>query len=156
TVGRLLGQGAVGIVYEARIGEKCYALKWLISRGNAGVEQKLIAMIRQGEPDSRFLWPIAMAYSTRCAGFGYLMPLVGDGFLNIIQWLKRRVDMSSALIGTVGLNLAEAFLHLHMRGLCYVDVSFGNLFFHPNSGDILLSDVDSICACGISANHVFS
>jgi serine/threonine protein kinase len=33
---------------------------------------------------------------------------------------------------------------LHAKGLCYRDISFGNVFFDPNSGEVLICDNDNV------------
>jgi DNA-binding helix-hairpin-helix protein with protein kinase domain len=33
---------------------------------------------------------------------------------------------------------------LHSRGHCYRDISFGNVFFDPSNGDVLICDVDNV------------
>jgi eukaryotic-like serine/threonine-protein kinase len=33
---------------------------------------------------------------------------------------------------------------LHARGLCYRDISFGNVFFDPRTGDVLICDNDNV------------
>ena len=41
-------------------------------------------------------------------------------------------------------NLTEAFHALHSKGLCYKDISLGNLFLEPESGRILICDNDNV------------
>ncbi|MGH9184240.1 MAG: protein kinase domain-containing protein, partial [Acidimicrobiales bacterium] len=38
---------------------------------------------------------------------------------------------------------AHSFLALHARGLCYRDISFGNVFLDPTTGDALICDNDN-------------
>ena len=45
---------------------------------------------------------------------------------------------------TVGLGLADSFFKLHAKGLCYRDISFGNAFFDPKTGEILICDNDNV------------
>src|SRR5256885_1046760 len=33
---------------------------------------------------------------------------------------------------------------LHARGLCYRDISFGNAFFDPETGEVLICDNDNV------------
>jgi serine/threonine protein kinase len=44
----------------------------------------------------------------------------------------------------VGLNLVDSFHKLHAAGLCYRDISFGNGFFDPSSGETLICDNDNV------------
>jgi hypothetical protein len=43
--------------------------------------------------------------------------------------MRYQVEPSVRALATVALNLAQGFLQLHARGLCYRDISFGNVFF---------------------------
>ena len=43
----------------------------------------------------------------------------------------------------VGL-IADSFLKLHAKGLCYQDINFGNIFLDPVLGDICICDNDNV------------
>jgi serine/threonine protein kinase len=47
-------------------------------------------------------------------------------------------------LATVGLELADSFLRIHARGLCYRDISFGNVFLDPQTGGVLICDNDNV------------
>jgi serine/threonine protein kinase len=57
-------------------------------------------------------------------------------------------------LATAGLNLAHSFLQLHAKGLCYRDISFGNVFFDPDTGDILICDNDNVTVDGTASASV--
>jgi serine/threonine protein kinase len=42
------------------------------------------------------------------------------------------------------MGLADSFLKLHAQGLCYRDISYGNVFYEPSSGNPLICDNDNI------------
>jgi serine/threonine protein kinase len=44
----------------------------------------------------------------------------------------------------MGLGLADSFFKLHAKGFCYRDISFGNAFFDPNTGEVLICDNDNV------------
>ena len=77
-------------------------------------------------------------------GFGYVMRLLPEGFRGLIDRVTGRVDLSFRVLATIGFELANAFLALHSRGLCYRDVSFGNVFFEPTTGRVLICDNDNV------------
>ena len=54
-------------------------------------------------------------------------------------------------LATAGYHLANSFLALHSKGLCYCDISFGNVFFDPENGEILICDNDNV---GITGKNV--
>ncbi len=44
--------------------------------------------------------------------------------------------------------LADSFLRLHSLGLCYSDISFGNIFLDPFSGEVSICDNDNVVPDG--------
>ncbi len=62
--------------------------------------------------------------------------------------MKRRIEPTFRALATAGLNLSHNYLLLHSQGLCYRDISFGNAFFDPDSGDILICDNDNVSVDG--------
>lgn len=144
----LLGAGGQGEVYRATLGGRPVALKWYFPR-NATPEQRrgLERLVKQGPPDSRFLWPAELV--SGAPGFGYVMPLREARFKSIVDLMKGRIDPSFRALLTAGFQLADSFLQLHSRGLCYRDVSFGNVFFDPSTGDIRVCDNDNVGTDGV-------
>ena len=51
----------------------------------------------------------------------------------------------------IGLNLVDAFASLHSDGLCYRDISFGNLYVDPGTGDVAIIDNDNVGTTGEEA-----
>jgi serine/threonine protein kinase len=76
------------------------------------------------------------------------MPLRQPRYRGIVDLMKRRVEPSFRALATAGLELADSYLHLHARGFCYRDISFGNVFFDPDSGDVLICDNDNVAVDG--------
>lgn len=144
-VEELLGSGGQGEVYRARAGSQPVALKWYFPH-LATPEQRtaLERLVKSGAPDKRFLWPEEIVTAEGVAGYGYLMPLRDARFKGIVDLMKRRVEPSFRALATAGLQLADGYLRLHARGLCYRDISFGNVFFDPDTGDVLICDNDNV------------
>lgn len=141
----MLGAGGQGEVYRCRIQGSDLALKWYYPH-TATIEQRtaLEELIKSGAPDARFLWPIELATAAGKPGFGYLMPLREERYRGISDLLVRRVTPTFMSLATAGIHLADGFLQLHGRGLCYRDISQGNIFFDPQNGDILICDNDNV------------
>lgn len=142
---KFLGGGGQGEVYRADLDGVPVAVKWYFST-SATLEQRaaLEELIRLGAPDNRFLWPLDLASGNGIEGFGYVMALRDARFKGIVDLMKRRVEPSFRSLAKAGCQLADSYLRLHSKGLCYRDISFGNVFFDPNTGDILICDNDNV------------
>jgi DNA-binding helix-hairpin-helix protein with protein kinase domain len=145
----LLGGGGQGEVYRASLGGRDVALKWYYPAEATPRQRALIEnLIRKGPPTARFLWPIELAESKGKPGFGYVMLLREPRFRGLVDLMKRRIDPSFRVLATAGFELADSFLQLHSKGLCYRDISFGNLFLDPGSGEIRICDNDNVAVDG--------
>jgi len=153
---RGIGSGSQGQVYAVELAGERLALKWYLPACIArdpGLELRLAAAISSTAPSASFLWPMALLRPTaesqrllRCReqGFGYLMGLRPAGFVGAVEHYGGLVDLSLASVLRACLELTDAFHALHSRGLCYKDISLGNLFLEPASGRILICDNDNV------------
>lgn len=148
----MLGQGGQGFVFEVRrpVGEPL-ALKWYRPE-SATTEQyhEIQQLVEFGSPHHRFLWPMSMARASGQAGFGYVMHLRDGRFLELSYLLSnadrdgKPLNVSFATTIELCRQLSFGFLRLHARGLCYRDISFGNVFFDPDNGNVLICDNDNV------------
>lgn len=155
-VENLLGSGGQGEVYRVTAeGGGELALKWFFP-AMATPEQRaaIELLVRKGPPNSDFLWPIDVADATGVVGFGYAMRLREPRFKSILDLMKRRIEPTFRALATAGLNLSNDFLRLHTEGLCYRDISFGNAFFDPTTGDVLVADNDNVAVNGAATAGV--
>ena len=140
-----LGAGGQGEVYEVFYEGRRLALKWYFHQSATEAQKKLIdQLVSRGRPDERFLWPIELIGIIGKKSFGYLMPLRPSQFSNIVDLMKRRIEPSFDAIITACVQLADSFHKLHEKKFCYRDISFGNFFFHPRTGDVLICDNDNV------------
>lgn len=156
-VQQLLGGGGQGEVYKVSIGGEAMALKWYYPhylKQDPGLRSRLEMAIRQGTPSDRFLWPLELAQAEHAPSFGYLMSLREPHFKGITDMMKRRVEPSFYALATAGYELAHNYLQLHAKGLCYRDISFGNVFFDPNTGEIRICDNDNVDVNGTAQGGV--
>jgi DNA-binding helix-hairpin-helix protein with protein kinase domain len=144
-VEQFLARGGQGEVYRARLGGSSVALKWYLSKA-ATVEQRaaLEILVRKNPPNDKFLWPMELAFARSVPGFGYVMRLREPRYKGIAAWLKRDIEPTFRALATAGLGLADSYLQLHSQGLCYRDISFGNVFLDPDNGDVLICDNDNV------------
>jgi DNA-binding helix-hairpin-helix protein with protein kinase domain len=150
-----LGAGGQGEVYQATWAGKTVALKWYF-RHQATHEQRaaLNTLVELGSPNNRFLWPHELAVKSRSRSFGYVMPLREPRYKSIVDLMQRTAEPGFRALITACIELSDAFLRLHSRGLCYRDISFGNVLFDPETGEVLICDNDNVAVDGISHSHV--
>jgi serine/threonine protein kinase len=147
TIDTFLGAGTQGEVYRAHASGKPVAIKWYFPhyiQNDQQLHQRLENAIRKGSPDNNFLWPLELVTQPNNAGFGYVMPLRAANFKSIVDLMRRRAEPSFYALISACLQLSESFLQLHAKGLCYRDINFNNVFFDPNTGDILICDNDNV------------
>ncbi len=145
TVKGLLGAGGQGEVYEVESRGKRHALKWYYDFA-ATKQQKstLEDLILKGAPSKSFLWPQDLIYNQEKKELGYIMPLRPKNFVKIIDMMKRKVEPSFSAVCRATYNLTRGYQALHALGLSYRDISFGNMFFDPANGDVLICDNDNV------------
>ncbi len=155
-VEKFLGSGGQGEVYQALLDGKPVALKWYYPTSATSDQQKALeTLIKIGAPSDRFFWPTDFATASTTSGFGYVMPLRDPRFRSIVDLMKRRIEPSFRALATAGLELSHSYLQLHAKGLCYRDISFGNAFFDPQTGEILICDNDNVAIDNQSPSAVY-
>lgn len=140
-----LGGGGQGEVYKVDIEGKSFALKWYFSNSATELQKEMLEkLIELGSPNEKFLWPIDIVSDKNLKGFGYIMNLRESNYKSITDLMKRRIEPSFKAIATAGFELSHSFFELHSRGMCYRDISFGNVFFDPDIGSVLICDNDNV------------
>ena len=145
TVKQLLGSGGQGEVYSVEADHKAYALKWYY-KNTATKNQKEILdnLIQSGPPDDSFLWPQDMIFRAYGESFGYIMPLRPKNYRSIVDMMKRKAEPSFYCLCRAAYHLTRGYNALHGKGYSYRDISFGNVFFDPDTGDVLICDNDNV------------
>jgi len=153
TVQECLGGGGQGEVYKADLNGSEVALKWYFpNQATLEQQQALAELIQKNAPNDKFLWPLSLAHCSEVKGFGYIMPLRPAHYKSIADLITRRVEPSFYHLLTATMQLADSFLQLHAKGLCYQDISFGNVFIDPLNGNILICDNDNVTTNKLSEN----
>lgn len=152
---RLLGSGGQGEVYEVGSGDSKYALKWYFPEQASDNQYEVIKnLLSIGNPSPNFLWPLDVISSRKSGSFGYLMNLRPKNYKGVVDLMTRRAEPSFKALCTCGFLLADSYQQLHSKGLCYRDISFGNVFFNPDDGSTMICDVDNVGVTGSSFSGV--
>ena len=145
SVAEFLGGGGQGEVYRASWCGKDVALKWYFPH-TATPEQRagLELLTNRAAPTTSFLWPLDLATAPGSSAYGYVMPLREGRFKGLPDLMLAKVNPTIRTMATVGLGLAQSMHALHAGGYCYCDISFGNAFFDPKTGEALVCDNDNV------------
>ncbi|MER7411291.1 protein phosphatase 2C domain-containing protein [Streptomyces cacaoi] len=156
-VAELFGSGGQGEVYRVETPDGDRALKWYYPQlADDRQRQILEGLIGRGWHDDRFLWPRAVVLDPRTPheGFGYLMEVRPDRFRDLPALFRRdasvRATTQRSLV-TAALHTVEAYRTLHSKGIAYRDINWGNIFFDPATGDVLVCDNDNAVVEGETA-----
>ncbi len=147
TVDQFLGGGGQGEVYRVALQSQPLAVKWFFPhylRQDPRLRERLEKAIQTGAPSDRFLWPLEIVNAPGVPGFGYLMALREPNFKGLADLVTRRVEPSLLTLATIGFELSHSYLQLHAKGLCYRDISFGNVFFDSATGEVRICDNDNV------------
>ncbi|MDT0266663.1 protein kinase [Streptomyces sp. DSM 44915] len=147
TVRGLLGSGGQGEVYEVTTAAGPQALKWYFPQlADAQRWRILETLVDRSWGDDRFLWPRTIVSDPALNSFGYVMGLRPARFHDLPALLRRDPAVAGATprsLITTALNTVEAYRTLHAQGIAYRDISWGNVFFDPLTGDVLVCDNDN-------------
>lgn len=154
-VEKLLGAGGQGEVYAVKLGTDTYALKWYFKHTATVMQRNILEnLISKGKPDSSFLWPMDLI-SQSDGSLGYIMELRPPEFKSIVDLMKRKAEPNFYNLCKVAFNLTKGYQKLHGMGYSYRDISFGNLFFNPDNGEVLICDNDNVSINGKDDSSVY-
>jgi len=153
TINEKLGEGSQGEVYEVSSANGTYALKWYFSASATPNQKGIIKnLLQTGAPHSNFLWP--MDIINEASLFGYVMPLRPKRYKGITAFLSRKSVLSFRSICAASIGLALGYQRLHSLGYAYCDISWGNAFIDPDTGDVLICDNDNVTVNGVNLSGV--
>ena len=152
-----IGEGGQGAVYIVDYKGKEYALKWYLSNYLKSLKpnykkfySNLSNNVINGAPSNSFLWMKAVAITgKKSKGFGYLMDLRPDNYVEFTKFIKAKEKFSSTkVVLNAAINVINAFQSLHRMGLSYQDLSPGNFFIDKHTGEVLICDNDNVAPNG--------
>lgn len=148
---RVLGSGTQGTAYHIKtFRNEEYALKLYhpsTLERDTTISSRLKRLVRIGSPSESFCWAldsVEVRYQ-EVSYQGYIMRLRKPDYIAPASFIGGNCDMDFKPLFKACLNLANSFAQLHLRGLCYKDVSINNFFFHPETGCCSIIDIDNIC-----------
>jgi len=149
-VGEVVGEGSQGIVFqlvsEDRPDAPVLALKWYRPETSHPDQWAALRKLAQSPPPSDcFIWPVEVLGTP--PDFGYVMALRSPRYRPINDLLMG-ADVPFSVVVRLCLGLADSFLKLHALGLCYRDISLGNVFFDPATGQPMICDNDNVTVDG--------
>jgi DNA-binding helix-hairpin-helix protein with protein kinase domain len=156
-VADMFGSGGQGEVYRVKTRKGDRALKWYYPQLADGRQRQILeGLIACGWSDDRFLWPqtVVVDADGRGSGFGYLMDVRPERFHDLPALFRRDPALAATTQRTLvmaALHTVEAYRALHGRGIAYRDINWGNIFFDPRTGDVLVCDNDNAVFEGESA-----
>lgn len=156
-VAEMFGSGGQGEVYRVKTRKGDRAVKWYYPQLADGRQRQILeGLIGRGWGDDRFLWPqtIVVDADGRRPGFGYLMDVRPSRFHDLPALFRRDPALAATTIRTLvmaALHTVEAYRALHAKGIAYRDINWGNIFFDPRTGDVLVCDNDNAVVEGESA-----
>ena len=142
-----IGGGGQGNVYLVTSDGEQFALKWY-SRQASTTEQyhAIEGLAMKGAPSDRFIWPIMIVEGESKDNFGYIMPLIDTKkYTKLAHYFSGEIKVKRMEpIIEACIQMASGFYDLHLTGMCYRDISFGNLFVDFSTGDVLICDNDNV------------
>jgi DNA-binding helix-hairpin-helix protein with protein kinase domain len=144
TVGEVIGTGGQGEVRKGHMSDgRAVAIKWYYAQFQTeDLRESIEALVREKVPSKHFLWPEGMVVQD--GAFGYLMALRPPDYASLTKVLGRKVSIGLRELVNAAGNTVAAFKALQAKGLFYCDISDGNLFVDPATGDVLICDNDNV------------
>ena len=153
---KMLGAGGQGEVYDVVCNNDHFAMKWYFKHTATPDQKKILnKLVEKGKPDESFLWPEDLIFPEDSKTFGYIMPMRPKEYKSIIDLMKRRVNPSFYSLSRAAFNLTKGYQKLHSMGYQYRDISFGNVFFNPDNGDVQICDNDNVTPNGVKEGGVY-
>jgi LSD1 subclass zinc finger protein len=144
-VGKKIGEGTFGIVYEVMLSVGItMAVKFLKHEASAEKEEQLRELCQMKPPNRCFKgWPKDYGRTSDGVLF-YFMEKVEPTYRPMTRYLAGKVTLTWRSLFRAGFNLADAFAALHLAGLVFPDISSNQVLVRLD-GDIAIVDCDNIC-----------
>lgn len=151
TIQKKLGEGGQGVAYLASGPGGDLVVKWYNAEQATDAQRQAIRqLVKDGPPTGlagkRFVWPLDVVTAPQSRQFGYLMSVIDtQRFAELGDvWSRRKPAPGLAELCEISFQMANSYRVLHLRGMCYRDISKGNLMFDSRTGEVLICDNDNV------------
>lgn len=149
-LGRDLGEGGEGVIYEADAGGDLVAKIYHSGEDAADRYEKLKAMVGNNPNIDGLCWPVALLKNSAGEFVGYLMPRArGKELATTVfrpgrgcQRLSQNMGWTRRSLAQIAENIAAAFEQMHRKGILMGDVNPRN-FLVSKECKVYLVDCDS-------------
>lgn len=144
-------QGGQAELYLVESDNKTYVLKvYFVGQGTKRQREILERLLEKGTPSRCFVWPIDLVDLKKYNTIGYIMEYIDKTIFPTLEDLLDETyedpppppaifrDIIAAYL------LSDAFFRLHIRGLIFADISWGNVRINRDTGDVRILDCDNI------------
>ena len=147
TVERMISDtGGMAVIYEVDCCGTKKALKMFRKEKlTKRLKQNIVQLMQKGSPGDLFVWPEAITEPYE-GSFGYIMKLVPKMFYSLKCFMNSKDLYWASYLAAADamLSLDKAMLLLHSKGLSFKDPSPGNIMINPDTGELLIIDVENI------------
>ena len=157
---RCIHQGGICDIYEVSYKQKPYAIRLYKAKYPERYTKETDAVLKNkaasGPIHKNIEWPcdVLRNVSGEYIG-GYVMPLLDKEFIPLLDALSSFRGLSSVPIRiNAAIHLSVAMRVLHSKGYCYANLDTSKLLVNPKTGEINLSDTNSIIIAGDPINTV--
>lgn len=146
-----MGFGGNGCVYRVLYNGREYALKWYNTSSNYNTDKfyaNICANVKKGFPNKLMLWPLFVTERLN-KSYGYLMDVCPENYKPLTNFIlgKEKFKSLSAMINSA-FNLLSVIREMHSRRLRYLDFHENFVLIDPSTGDIRMTDADTIAVFG--------
>lgn len=147
TIIKKINEGGQAQLFLVESDNKPYVLKvYKIGQGTKRQRKILERLVELGTPSRCFVWPIDLVDLKKYNTIGYIMDLIDKTVYSTLEDLLYEEDLTPKIFRDIiaAYLLSDAFFRLHIRGLIYADISWGNVWLNKDTGDVRISDCDNI------------
>jgi len=141
-----IAHGGQAEIYLVQSGQKQMVLKVYFKEWATPLQKSIIKRLIEFEsPSPYFVWPLDFVEFDDISSFGFISKYVKlDDYFSLEskrfeeEGIHFHNDITSAIL------IADSLFRLHVRGLCYADISGTNIAINRTSGSVRIFDTDNI------------